>query len=200
MKIAGLLTAVSLLLLSPFAHGAGDPVAGKTKATKCFACHGTNGVSVNPDWPNLAGQVSGYIAKQLTDFKSGARSNPIMAGMVADLSPEDMADIDAYFSAQTAQAGVCSDKELVAAGEQLYRGGNAKTGVSACMSCHGPTGAGIPPRFPRIAGQHAAYAEKQLMEFKRGLRHNDSEVMTRIAFRMSEPEIQAVAHFISCLK
>lgn len=181
-------------------HAAGDAEAGKAKSQTCGACHGGDGNSINPEWPSLAGQVPEYIVKQLQDFKSGARQNAIMAGMVAPLSQQDMEDVAAYYATTTLKITPPADLDQAQAGQRLYRGGNAKTLVSACMSCHGPSGQGIPPRFPRVSGQHAGYAEGQLLAFKAGERSNDNEVMTRIAFRMSESEIKAVAHFMSGLK
>jgi len=89
--------------------------------------------------------------------------------------------------------------DLITLGEKVYRGGNHQTGVSACMSCHGPSGHGIPPRFPRLSGQHPAYVENQLLSFKSAKRTNEGDTMTRIAFRMSEREIKAVAEYISGL-
>ena len=83
--------------------------------------------------------------------------------------------------------------------ERLYRGGDAKNGIPACMSCHGPAGAGIPPRFPAVSGQHAAYSQKQLLDFKTGTRSNDSEIMTSTAFRLSEAEIKAVSEYMVSL-
>jgi len=189
------------LTLTPVALAAGDKEAGKAKSQACAACHGADGNSLNPEWPSLAGQVSGYITKQLTDFKAGARVNPIMQGIVASLSPQDMSDLDAYFSDLPRKKGEAKgDKDLLALGEHLYRGGNAKTGVSACMSCHGPSGDGIPPRFPSVSGQLPGYTKKQLLDFKRGVRANDAEIMTRIAFRMSEQEIEAVSQYMFGLR
>jgi len=176
------------------AHAVGDAEAGKQKSQACVACHGPQGVSQNPQFPNLAGQVEGYIATQLKNFKSGARNNAIMKGIVAGLSPEDMQDLDAYFTSLDRPTVTAKDPELVQLGEHVYRGGNIKTGVSACMSCHGPTGAGIPPHYPSVAGQVPAYIEAQLLAFKRGDRQN--EIMSSIAFRMSEKEIKAVAEYM----
>ena len=181
-------------------HAAGDAEAGKAKSSTCLACHGADGNSINPEWPSLAGQVPEYLVKQLQDFKSGARKNAVMTGMVAPLSEQDMEDLAAYFASQTLKVSAPADIEKAQEGQRLYRGGNAKMLVSACMSCHGPSGKGIPPRFPRVSGQHAVYSENQLLAFKAGKRSNDNEVMTRIAFRMSESEIKAVAHYISGLK
>ncbi len=194
---AGLLTAV---LAIPAQAASGSPAKGQAKAAACAGCHGADGNGgADPVWPRLAGQDADYIAKQLADFKSGARKDPIMAGMAAPLSAQDMKDIGAYYASLKPKAGAARNAELAKLGEKLYRGGSAKTGVSACMSCHGPSGHGIPPRYPRISGQSAAYTEKQMLAFKTGARANDGDVMTRIAFRMSEHEIKAVADYIAGL-
>lgn len=198
LALSGAILTASMQL----AVAAGDVAAGKAKSTVCAGCHGADGNSVVPTYPKLAGQAPEYIVKQLTDFKEGkTRKNPIMAGMAAPLSHDDMANLAAYFSSNTTQPGTAvGDKNMIALGRKIYRGGNAKTGVSACMSCHGPSGHGIPPRFPRVSGQHAAYTEAQLLTFKDGTRNNDDSVMTRIAFRMSETEIKAVAQYMDGLK
>lgn len=178
----------------------GDAAAGKAKSASCAACHGVDGNGgADPSWPKLAGQIPEYLYKQLVDFKSGKRSDPLMSGMAAPLSEKDMRDLAAFYASQKIKPGAAASQELAGKGERLYRGGNAKTGVSACMSCHGPSGHGIPPRFPRVTGQTAAYTEKQLLLFKSGKRANDDEMMTRIAFRMSEAEIKAVSEYMQGL-
>ncbi len=193
----GLLVAGSMTV----AHAAGNAAAGKTKSMACQGCHGVNGESISPAYPNLAGQSAGYLVKQLTDFKDGKRSNPIMSGMVASLSPQDMQDVAAYFSSQKPVfVATKADPETIKAGERLFRGGDRKFGISACMSCHGPAGAGIPPRFPRLAGQHAAYVTAQLVAFKNGQRTNDDHIMQSIAFRMSMAQIDAVSQYIQGLR
>jgi cytochrome c553 len=196
----------SLFLLSGMAlaaghsHAAGSAAAGKNKAAACAGCHGADGNGgADPTWPKLAGQDGDYLAKQLGDFKSGARKNAIMQGMAGALSAQDMKDIGAYYASLKPSAGAAKSKELAALGEKIFRGGNAKMGVTACMSCHGPSGHGIPPRFPRVSGQSAVYTEQQMLAFKRGSRSNDGEVMTRIAFRMSEQEIKAVSDYMAGL-
>src|SRR5215470_8939515 len=136
--------------------------AKQTVTTVCAACHGADGNSPSPANPNLAGQHADYLTLQLMHFKSGVRSNPIMAGMVANLSPEDMRALGVYFSQQTPKAGSARDPALVAAGQKLFRGGNAATGLPACAACHSPTGAGIPSRYPRLSWQYADYTFAQL--------------------------------------
>jgi cytochrome c553 len=178
----------------------GDAAAGKAKAGVCAGCHGVDGNGgADPTWPKLAGQIPEYLVKQLKDFKSGVRNNPIMMGMASPLSEKDMADLAAYYASQKLKPGAASSKELAQAGERLYRGGNAKTGIAACMSCHGPSGHGIPPRFPRVSGQTPAYTERQLLDFKAARRKNDDAVMAGIAFRMSEDEIKAVSQYMAGL-
>lgn len=188
-----------LVLLAPVHAAGGDTAAAKAK-TVCAACHGADGNGgADPTWPKLAGQDADYIAKQLGDFKAGRRKNDIMSGMAATLSVADMRNLGAYFAALKPKPGEATDAQLALQGEKIYRGGNAKTGVSACMSCHGPSGHGIPPRFPKISGQNAPYTQNQLLAFKSGTRSNDGGIMTRIAFRMSEQEIKAVAEYMAGL-
>lgn len=177
---------------------AGSIAKGEKLAGRCMGCHGVGGNSSNPAWPKLAGQDAGYIVKQLADFKSGARKNPMMSGQAAGLTKAQMADLGAYYAAQKVTVGA-KDEKLAKLGENLYRGGNSKTGVAACMACHGPAGNGIPPRFPSVSGQHATYTAAQLRAFKRGSRTNDSNIMTQIAFRMSHDEINAVAAYMEGL-
>ena len=195
-------TAMSLwlVMIAPAQAANGNVAAGQAKAAVCAGCHGADGNGgADPLWPRLAGQDPAYIAKQLADFKSGARKDPIMAGMVAGLSAADMRNIGAYYASLKPKPGAARDAQLAKQGEKVYRGGDAKMGVSACMSCHGPSGHGIPPRFPKVSGQNAAYARKQLLAFKAGSRANDNEIMTRIAFRMSEQEIKAVSEYMAGL-
>lgn len=196
---------ISLAIFMALAGAAGSVVAanvaaGKTKSAVCAGCHGVDGNSVVPTFPKLAGQDARYLAKQLADFKSGVRKDPSMVGMVAGLSKKDMENLGAYYASQKASPGAASgDAVTLKKAERLYRGGDAKYGISACMSCHGPSGHGIPPRFPAVSGQHAAYTQKQLLDFKAGTRSNDSETMTRIAFRMSAEEIRAVSEYMAGL-
>lgn len=184
------------------AHAApvGDAAAGQDKAAVCAACHGMDGNSVVPTFPNLAGQHTSYIIKQLMAFKSGERQDPTMAPMAAPLSDQDMADLAAYFSSQKANVG-SANPELAEAGGKIYRGGIAAKGVSACMACHGPSGSGNPAaNFPSISGQQAQYVAKALRDFRSGARATDPAGMMRnVAAKMSDEEIDAVAEFVAGL-
>lgn len=180
---------------------AGDAKAGKAKVASCAACHGVKGNSTNPAWPKLAGQHADYISKQLADFKAGkSRMEPLMVAQVANLSQQDMDDIGAYFAKQKTTPGG-ADEKLAAAGAKLYRGGDKRKGVAACIACHGPTGAGNPAaKFPALSGQHAAYVEKAMKDFRSGSRSNDANKMMQIvAEKMSDKDIKAVASYIAGL-
>ena len=184
-----------------------DPAKGQQIATQvCVACHAADGNSTAPANPKLAGQFPDYLGKQLHNFKAAPgkkaeRENPVMAGMVANLSEEDMRNVAAYYGSQKLKPESAKSQELAARGQKLYRGGNLATGVAACAGCHGPEGLGIPAQFPRISGQFASYLETQLLAFKAGTRANDPNGMMRgVAARMSEAEIKAVAEYASGLR
>ncbi len=181
----------------------GDPAKAQQLVTSvCAACHGADGNSTSPANPNLAGQHAEYITKQLTDFKSGARKSAIMQGIVSanNLTPDDMKNLGAYFAAQTPKPGSAKDKALALEGEKIFKGGNAGSGVPACAACHGPTGAGIPVQFPRLASQHSEYILAQLNNFRTGDRANDGGKMMRIiAAKLTDQEMKAVAEYISGL-
>ncbi len=197
MNKCTLIAIIGIALAAGNAHAAGDEKAGEAKAAVCAACHGADGNSTNPDWPKLAGQHPKYLDKQLKDFKAGRRVNPLMGGMVAPLSEADMADIAAFYASKTRSGGFASEQR-VALGEKIYRGGNAKSGVPACMACHGPTGAGDPlGGIPSLSGQHAKYVAIQLYAFRDGERGNDPRAMMRdVARWMTKEEIEAVSEYI----
>ncbi len=201
-KLLILVVGVTLAGNTLWVQAAGSAAAGKAKSAVCAGCHGVDGNSMSPEFPKLAGQDATYTAKQLADYKNpkSGRNNPIMLGMAAGLSTKDMADLGAYYASQKPSTGTASaSAEVLKIGKHLYRGGNAKSGIAACMSCHGPAGDGIPPRFPSVSGQHAVYAQKQLLAFKAGERSNDGDIMTRIAFKMSADEIKAVSEYMAGL-
>lgn len=185
----------------------GDAAKGQQIATGvCAGCHSADGNSVIPANPSLAGQHAEYITKQLENFKSqegkpAERPSAIMAAMAAPLSAEDMKNLGAYYAQQTPRAGVAKDKALAEQGEKIYRGGNLETTLPACSSCHSPNGVGIPPNYPRIAGQHSEYVLAQLRAFRTEERTRDpNNVMHMIASRMSEKEMRAVSEFVSGLR
>jgi len=184
-----------------------DSAKGQSIANKiCAACHGADGNSPTPANPKLASQVPEYLQKQLANFKPAAgkraeRENPIMGGMAAGLSAEDMRDVAAYYSAQQVKPGAVRNRDALALGRKIWRGGDVNKGLPACAACHGASGAGLPAQYPRLAGQYAEYTEAQLKAFRSGERRNDANgMMQAIAVRMSEPEIRAVADYVAGLR
>lgn len=176
---------------------AGDVTAIAT--TVCFACHGENGNSITPIFPKLAGQQRAYIAKQLKEFASGKRANDIMVPIIQELSDADLAGLGAWFSEQKPAPGKVEDAELATVGKRLFHEGNVSTGLPACAGCHQDDARGN-ERFPRLAGQHQAYAIAQMNNFKNGTRTNDrGRVMRAVAERMSADEMEAVAEYIAGL-
>ena len=190
-----------LLLIAPISFSmAGDVEAGKSKSIVCSACHGQDGNSINPLWPSLAGQHKQYTIHTLRAYQNGTRVDTVMQAQVLALTEQDLEDIAAYYNAQTMQKKDY-DYGLAKKGESLYRGGNASTGVAACIACHGPTGRGNPGAgYPSLAGQHAEYTADALKgyiktERKAGL----NDMMQSLAPRLTAEEIEAVSEYIQAL-
>lgn len=187
-----------------------DAAAGATKAAVCGACHGVTGNSVNPEWPNLAAQHHQYIVEQLTLFKATVRSNPIMQAQAVALTPQDMADVAAHFEAQT-PTGLEADPTLAPAGEKLYRAGDAKRGLPACIGCHGPNGRGnAPAMWPQIRAQHSVYVYNQLKAYAGKTRYvavdggpkppAQAQLMYDIAGRLTDDDMKALAAYLQGLR
>ena len=176
-----------------------DVAKGQTLSTQvCGACHTADGSRGSPANPIIAGQHPEYLAKQLSEFKSGKRNNPVMKGFASTLSDSDMRDVAAFYAGKQAKPGFAKNKDLYVLGQKIYRGGIADKQVPACAGCHSPNGAGIPAQYPRIGGQHADYTEEQLNGFRSGQRANSPQ-MGAIAARLSDQEIKAVADYIAGL-
>jgi cytochrome c553 len=193
-----------VLCASPlFASAApiGDAAKGQALAAKvCAACHGADGNSPIAVNPNLAGQHAEYLYKQLRNFKGGQRNNPIMMGIAATLSEDDMRNLSAYYAAQPASQLAAQNADLVEQGRKLFRGGDKTRAVAACAGCHSPDGAGIPIQYPRLSGQHTEYTAAQLRAFRAGQRANDeNEMMRTIASRLTDQQISALAEYLSGL-
>ena len=205
-SVALLFTSLLLAASSTFAadgeaKAAAKPDLAKGQATAtsvCAACHTNDGSRGSAANPILQGQHPEYLVKQLSEFKSGLRANPIMSGMAAPLSEADMKNVSAFYASKVAKPGFAKNKDLVTLGEKIYRGGIADRMIPACAGCHSPTGAGIPAQYPRLAGQHADYTEAQLVAFRSGARKN-SVPMTGVAAKLNDREIKAVADYIAGL-
>ncbi len=215
MKLIAPLLIAAFVAVSSFSAVASDAkpeAAAPAKAAKpdlakgeasfgavCAACHGADGNSGTPAYPKLAQQHPEYLVKQLQEFKSDKRNNAVMKGFASALSDEDMKNIAYWVTSKKAKTGFAKDKELVALGERIYRGGIADRQVPACAGCHSPNGAGIPSQYPRLSGQHAEYAVAQLTAFRDGGRKNSLQ-MSQVAAKMNDREIKAVADYIAGLR
>jgi cytochrome c553 len=165
----------------------------------CAACHGADGNSMITANPKLAQQHPEYILKQLQEFKSGKRANPVMMGFASQLSPEDMRNVAYFVASKAATPGFAKEKETVSVGEKIYRGGIADRQIAACAGCHSPNGSGMPAQYPRLSGQHADYTVSQLTQFRDGVRKNSVQ-MTQVAAKLNDREIKAVADYIAGLR
>jgi cytochrome c553 len=203
-----LITALSAAFVAGSALAAGPaPQAAKPDLAKgeaiysaaCVACHAADGNSGTPVNPKLAQQHPEYLLKQLQEFKSGKRANAVMSGMVAGLSNEDMRNISYWLASKQAKPGFAKEKDTVAWGERIYRGGIPDRQIAACASCHSPNGAGMPAQYPRLSGQHADYTAAQLTQFREGVRKNNLQ-MTQVAAKMNDREIKAVSDYIAGLR
>ena len=180
----------------------GDPKAGESKAAVCGACHGMDGNPTDKQYPKLAGQNEAYIARQLGLFKSQKRQNAIMMGFATTLGEQDMHDVGAYFAGKASLPGIADDK-LIERGQALYRGGDSRLGVPACMACHGPDGRGMAGAgFPQLAGQWTDYVAIKLKDWKAGTTWGDdanAKVMPAIAQKLSDADITALASYVEGL-
>lgn len=211
-QLCKLLFALGLSSVASLALAVGDADRGEALVAVCSACHGADGNSAAPNFPKLAGLGDRYILKQLQDIKSGIRTVPEMVGLLDNTSEQQMADMAAYYDAQTMQLSGAqnlkvrvnsgAEVDALAMGEMLYRSGKPKTNTPACTGCHSPRGLGNDPAFfPRLSGQHPQYIEKQLRDFRAGNRINDGDgqTMRSVAQYLSDAEITALANYIAGL-
>lgn len=203
-----LITALSAAFVAGSALASGPaPTVAKPDLAKgeaifsqaCVACHAADGNSTTPANPKLAQQHPEYLIKQLHEFKSGKRANAVMSGMVAALSDDDMRNISYWLTSKQGKPGFAKEKDTVAWGERIYRGGIPDRQIAACVSCHSPNGAGMPAQYPRLSGQHADYTASQLVQFRDGVRKNSTQ-MTQVAAKMNDREIKAVSDYIAGLR
>ena len=165
---------------------------------ECSTCHGLRGVSVAPTFPNLAGQPAPYLEAQLKAFRDHSRADPhaqaFMWGMAAQLTDSTIGEIAKFFSAQPPARGRPADAAEIAAGKKIYEEGIEAQHVPPCQSCHGDKAQGNGP-FPRLAGQHRSYLERQLEVFATNMRAN--EIMHENAKNLTAGQISQVAAFLS---
>jgi cytochrome c553 len=189
----------------------GDAAAGANKSATCTACHGLAGNSVNPEWPVLAGQNAAYLREQISGFRDGKRTNVLMQPMVQTLTDQDVADLAEYYSQQTPTGGE-ADPSYWKTGEKLFRGGDAKRGIPACLACHGPVGRGNPAAgYPALQAQHSVYTVKQLTDYATEARYTkdaagksqsgpNASMMTIIAGRLTAEDRRNLASYIQGIR
>ena len=199
---SGLITYIflALILINP---AYSDVEKGKELSASCAACHGNDGISLNPVWPKLAGQNPKYLASQLHEFKKGPdgnRNNAVMYGIAVNLSDQDIENLSEYYSSLKSTVGLTKD-EYLELGRNIYRGGNMEIKMQACISCHGPNGQGnYAAAIPMLSGQHSQYTYQQLKNFQTSMRSNDyNKMMRNIVHRMTDEEMKAVASYIEGL-
>ena len=177
-------------------YDAGDAARGLPACVSCHGAAGNSSIAVNP---KLAGQVDQYTYKQLVEFTGPDRNHPIMTTYAKMLTDAEKKNIAAYLGAQQQKPGAAKNKDTLALGKKIYRGGIADKGVAACASCHGANGGGLPSQYPRLAGQHQDYTVAQLVSFRAGARKNNA-AMSALSKRLSDDEMKAVADYIAGLK
>ena len=203
MKFQRQLLIFSFLTIALINPAYSDVAKGKDLSSSCVACHGDNGISLNPVWPKLAGQNPKYLAAQLHEFKKGpdgGRNNAVMYGIAMTLSDSDIDNLSDYYASLKPTVGVVKD-DYLELGRNIYRGGNMDIKMQACISCHGPNGQGnYAAAIPMLSGQHSQYTYQQLKNFQTSTRSNDyNKMMRNIVHRMTDEEMRAVASYIEGL-
>lgn len=224
-KLLALSISLAFSAVTGLVHAQGNVSEGQTLAASCASCHGEDGNSMMPTFPKLAGQHASYLVQQLHAFKDNLRNAPMMAPLAMGLDDQAMEDLAAFYADQKIsanqlpvmdvddededdEAGKTEEEkteelnELMALGSDLYRNGDLKRKVSACIACHGPIAEGNKlAKFPSLRSQHADYLIKSLTVFKNDARSNQPDnMMQMIAKKMTEKEIRAVAYHISMKK
>jgi cytochrome c553 len=183
---------------------AANPAPAPAAAPPCEACHGAHGEGMEAAHvPRIAGQSVEYLRKQLDDYASGARDNPIMANFAKTLSDQQRAKFAARYAAMTAPhvptAQAASAAQL-ARGHQLAYQGDETRRVQSCNACHGPDGIGVAHAAPYLAGQSAEYLASALKAFHEGTRKNDAgELMRSVASRLNDADIAAVSGYFASI-
>jgi thiosulfate dehydrogenase len=174
-------------------------------ALPCAQCHGMNGAGNGADaFPRLDGQSAYYLFKQLNDYASGARENPIMGPIAQSLSEAERQDVSAYYGAlrfagpvQTSAPAPQMDQQAARAGRTIVEVGVAERGVQGCVNCHGPQAMGLAPTTPRLAGQWASYTRAQFEAFRNGTRKNDvAAVMRDLSSRLNDDDVAAISNYL----
>lgn len=187
-----------LMLVSALAEAQQKSTPPELVIRVCSTCHGPRGISISPMFPNLAAQQPVYLETQLKAFRDRSRADPhaqaFMWGMAAQLTDTAITEIAAYYAAQPPAPGKAAGRDETAAGKKIFEEGIPAQQVPPCQSCHGDKAAGNGP-FPRLAGQHRPYLERQLAAFISNARAN--EIMHANAKDLTALQISQIAAFLS---
>ncbi len=185
---------------SPDSMSVAQKAALQKTVDTCGTCHGINGHSVAPTFPNLAAQTAPYLEAQLHAFKDQSRADPdaqaYMWGMASQLSDATISALAAYFASQPAPEGKPGIPALVAEGKHLFEEGIPAKQIPPCASCHGPNAQGM-NIFPRLAGQHAPYLLKQLLVIQNVLR--TAPVMHGVVKDLTKQQMEAVVAYLESI-
>ena len=179
----------------------GDVEAGRVLAsTTCIGCHGEDGNTAMPGYPNIAGQSARYLVRQMRLMREGDRDPKLMGPILDNMTDQDLTDLAAFYASQAGKVGQVSP-EGIELGEAIYRGGIVAKQVAACTACHAPDGSGnAQAGFPSLSGQSAAYVVEQLKAYREGQRTTDQGdydgMMRHTAANMTDGEIAAVANYV----
>lgn len=206
VAIVDTLLGLHLFIMSASVNAAspGETIALKGNgkgAVACVSCHGDKGQGNNTaGYPYLAGQPMNYLIKQLHDFASTARKNPIMQPFASALSEDEIRAVAGYYARQPLPKIVSrkNNTPQLERGERLATKGKWSAGIPACFQCHGDKGQGIAPNFPAISGQSSLYTKKQLEHWRQGKRSNDPVgLMQAVVASLDDAEITAIADYLA---
>lgn len=200
---AGLLAATVSTALAADGQAIYQKGGSNPAAIACITCHGPEGMGMDAGgFPHISGYAAGYLDKQIHDFRSGARQNPIMQPIAGALTDDESKAVAQYIASMKAPVmpQITRAKIPDSAGEKLAIRGDWSRMVPECVACHGPGGIGVGDSFPPLAGQHPSYIKNQLLAWKNGTRKNDhADLMGHIARTLTDSEIDAVAKYFSSL-
>lgn len=205
--VTGIVLVVLLAAFPAAAENAGERIANQgtaqAGAVACASCHGADGGgNEQTGFPRLAGLNAAYIESQLHAYKQGQRKNPVMSGMAAPLTDQDIKDVAAYYAALTPVSHAkAPDDVATSAGEQLAAYGDmANRGLPGCLQCHGPAGVGVGASFPPLAGQPYSYLLAQIQAWKSGTRSGEPlGLMKAVADKLTDAEVKSVAAYLAAL-
>ena len=198
------LAAISLTSSAADVGFTGIAKRGVVVARACQSCHGAHGEGLPAAGnPRLAGQSARYLLKQLRDYVSGSRSNPVMTPIAKAYNGQQQMDVATYYASLTrpyTAPVASSDKRLIGRGRLLVRAGDESKQVQACGNCHGPDGSGEAPVAPYLAGQSGNYLVSAINEWKSGARRNDGGgQMAVVALRLDDGDLAALAAYFESL-